>query len=124
MKICVTSRGENPDAPVDPKFGRAAYFIFVDTETGFFEAVRNPNAASGGGAGIQSGRLAAEKSVRVVITGNVGPNAFETLKAAGIDVITGASGKVREVVEAYKKKGYTPVEGPTTGPKSGMGGKS
>ncbi|MCG2720887.1 MAG: NifB/NifX family molybdenum-iron cluster-binding protein [Thermodesulfovibrionales bacterium] len=115
MKICVTAQGDNLDAPVDPRFGRCQYFVIVDTDTIEFEAIKNPNIDASGGAGIQSGQIMADRQVKAVVTGNVGPNAFETLNAAGISVITGASGNVRQAMEKYKKGELKPTQGPTTG---------
>lgn len=120
MKVCVTSQGDSLDAQVDPRFGRCQYFIVIDTDTSEFEAVPNPNAATAGGAGIQSGQLMAEKQVKAVLTGNVGPNAFQTLQAAAVDVITGVSGTVKEAVEKYKSGELKSTEGPSVGPKSGI----
>ena len=120
MKICVSSQGTTLDAQVDPRFGRCQYFLVVDASTLEHEAIKNPNIDSMGGAGIQSGQLMAEKHVKTVITGNVGPNAFQTLQAAGIEVITGASGSVREAVERYKKGELKLTQAPTTGSKHGM----
>jgi len=102
MKVCVTSEGNNLDSKVDPRFGRCQYFIIVDTDTLAFEAVQNPNIDSMGGAGIQSGQLIAGQQVKAVLTGNMGPNAFQTLQAANITVVTGISGSVKEAVEKYK----------------------
>ena len=90
MKICVTSQGDNLEAKVDPRFGRCPYFIIVDPETKEFEAIANPNIQALSGAGIQSAQLVAGKGVEAILTGNVGPNAFQTLQAAGIKVITQA----------------------------------
>jgi predicted Fe-Mo cluster-binding NifX family protein len=120
MKICVSSQGTTLDAQVDPRFGRCQYFLIIDKDTLEYEAVQNPNIDSMGGAGIQSGQLMAEKHVKTVITGNVGPNAFQTLKAAAIEVITGASGSVKEAVEKYKKGVLKLTQAPTTGSKFGM----
>ena len=103
MKICVTSQGDNLDAQVDPRFGRCPYFIIVDTDTSGFEAIQNPNINGMGGVGVQSGQFMSEKQVKAVLTGNVGPNAFQTLQAGDIEVITGVSGKVKETIEKYKK---------------------
>ncbi len=119
-KICITSEGSDLNSRVDPRFGRCEYFIIVDTDTLEFEAVKNPNIDSMGGAGIQSGQVVTGKGVKAVLTGNVGPNAFQTLQAAGIDVITGVSGTVKEVVEKYKKGGFKITSGPSVNSKFGM----
>ncbi len=123
MKICVTSEGKDLSSKVDPRFGRSQYFIIVDTETLKFEAVQNPNIGAMGGAGVQSGQLVANKQVKVVLTGNVGPNAFQTLRAGGIDVITGVSGTIKEAIEKYKKGEFRSTQGPSVNSKFGTRGK-
>jgi predicted Fe-Mo cluster-binding NifX family protein len=123
MRLCVTSQGDNLDSQVDARFGRCQYFIIVDTDTLEFKAINNPNIEATGGAGIQSGQFVAGKGVKTVLTGNVGPNAFQTLQAAGVDVITGASGKVKDVIEKYKKGELKPTQGPSVNSKFGMPGK-
>lgn len=124
MKICITSEGGNLDSKVDPRFGRCQYFIIVDTETLEFEAMGNPNIESMGGAGIQSAQLVASKQVKAVVTGNVGPNAFQTLQAAGIEVFTGASGTVKEAIEKYKKGEFKANSSASVGSKSGIPSKN
>ena len=121
MKICVTSQGDNLDAQVDPRFGRCPYFIIVDTDTSEFEAIQNPNVTGMGGVGVQSGQFMSEKQVKAVLTGNVGPNAFRTLQAAEIDVITGISGSVKEAVEKYKSGKLKPANDSSVESKFGMG---
>jgi len=123
MKICVTSCGKTLDSNVDSRFGRCAYFIFYDTEISNFEVEENNSAQFQGGAGIQSAQFVASKNVKAVLTGNVGPNAFQTLQAAGIEIFTGASGTVKEAVEKYKKGEFKAVSGPSVGSHSGMPGK-
>ncbi len=120
MKICISSQGNTLDSQVDPRFGRCQYFIIVDTDTLEFESVKNPNIDAMGGAGIQSGQLIASKNVKAVLTGNVGPNAFQTLQAVGIEVITGISGSVKEAIEKYKKGNFTVAQGPSTASHSSM----
>ena len=106
MKIAVSATGQDIEANVDPRFGRAQYFLIVDTETMQAEAVSNSNAMAGGGAGIASAQLVANKSAEVVLTGNCGPNAFSALAAVNVPVITGVSGKIKDAVEAYKAGKY------------------
>ena len=120
MKICVTSQGDNLDSQVDVRFGRCQYFIIVNTDTLEFESIKNPNIDAMGGAGIQSGQLVAATGAKAILTGNVGPNAFQTLQTAGIDVITGASGSIKDVIEKYKKGEFKPTQGPSVNSKFGM----
>ena len=103
MKVAVTSQGQELSSPVDSRFGRAKYFIVVDTETGDFSAAdnsQNLNAAQG--AGIQAGKNVVDLGAKAVITGHVGPKAFATLQAAGVAIYTGASGTVASAVEQFK----------------------
>jgi predicted Fe-Mo cluster-binding NifX family protein len=86
------------------------------------EAVENSQAQSMGGAGVQSGQLMAEKGVEAVLTGNAGPNAFRTLQAASVKIISGVSGTVKEVVEQYKKGELQATDNPTVESHFGMKG--
>lgn len=121
MKICVSATAKNLEAQIDPRFGRCPYFVIVDTETMQFEAC--PNIASGatGGAGIQAAQTIANKGAKVIITGNVGPNAFRALSSAGIEIVTGASGTVKEVVDKYRSGKLQRTGAPTVGGHFGMG---
>lgn len=121
MKLCVTAVAGSLDAQVDPRFGRCQFFVIIDSETMKFEAI--PNAALGAmhGAGIQAAQTIVGRGVTVLITGNIGPNAFDGLSAAGVKVVTGAAGTVREVVEKYKQGGLTETSMPTVRGHFGMG---
>jgi len=96
------------------------YFIVVDPETLDFESVKNPSLDASGGAGIQAGQVVASKGAKVVITGNVGPNAYQTLQAASISIFTGASGTVRQALEDHKNNRLTKAGGPSVDSKAGM----
>jgi predicted Fe-Mo cluster-binding NifX family protein len=122
VKICVTASGNTLDASVDPRVGRAAYFIIVDSETMAFEAVSNMAAGAMSGAGIQAAQTIASKGANVLITGNVGPNAFQALASAGIKIVVGAYGTVREVIEKYKRGELKGTGAPTVGGHFGRGG--
>jgi len=112
MKIAVTSTGPTLDDNVEARFGRCPYFLIIDTDTMQLEAIENPNMALGGGAGIQSAQLMSEKGVTTVLTGNCGPNAFNVFGQAGIQVIVGVSGPVRNAVEQFKAQGFSSASGP------------
>ena len=102
MKIAISAIGPDLDAEVDPRFGRCQYFVIVDPDTMQFESVENSSAMASGGAGIAAAQTVVNKGVEAVLTGNCGPNAYQVLSPAGIEVITGVSGKVRDAVQSYK----------------------
>jgi len=102
MKIAVTSTGTDIDSEVDPRFGRAAYILIVDSETFEFEALDNKeNVNALKGAGIQAAVAVNNKGADVLLTGFCGPNAFKAMNAAKIKVANDAKGTVREAVQAY-----------------------
>jgi predicted Fe-Mo cluster-binding NifX family protein len=103
------------------RFGRCPYFLVIDPDTMEFEAFPNPNISLGGGAGIQSAQLMADRDVAVVLTGNCGPNAIKTFGAAGIQVISGVSGPVREAVKQYISGTPVQTSVPNVDNSSGMG---
>jgi predicted Fe-Mo cluster-binding NifX family protein/ferredoxin len=112
MRIAVTATGPTLDDNVDPRFGRCRYFLMVDIESMKVDAMENPNLALGSGAGIQSAQTMSEQNVDAILTGNCGPNAFQTLSAAGIEVIVGVSGSVGKVVEQFKSGSLSSISGP------------
>ena len=102
MKIAVTSTGTDLDSQVDPRFGRAAYILIVDSETLDHEVLDNKeNVNALKGAGIQAAGMLSDKGAEVLLTGFCGPNAFKVLKAAKIGVANDAGGSVRDAVKAY-----------------------
>ena len=106
MKIAVTSKGTDLDAPVDPRFGRSAFILIVDSETFECQVLDNQeNVNAFKGAGIQAASALSEQGAEVLLTGYCGPNAFKTLAAAKIMVSNDANvyATVREAVEAFKQ---------------------
>ena len=103
MKVIVTSQGRELSSPVDRRFGRARCFLVVDTETSEVSAAdnsQNLNAAQG--AGIQAGKNVVDLGAEAVITGHVGPKAFATLQAGGVQVYTGATGTAADAIDQFK----------------------
>lgn len=103
MKVCFSSIGNNSDSILDPRFGRAAYFAIADTDTMEFDFIENTAAATGGAA-ITAGQMMVDKGVEAVVTGSVGPNAMDVLKAAGIKMYKGASLTIRENLEKFQEE--------------------
>lgn len=103
MKLVIASDGFAPTSLVAPRFGRAKYFLVVHTDTGHICPVDNKkNLNATQGAGIQSGRKVIELGAEAVITGDVGPKAYATLQAGGVNIFAGASGTVADAIEQFK----------------------
>ncbi|NLI80965.1 MAG: dinitrogenase iron-molybdenum cofactor biosynthesis protein [Deltaproteobacteria bacterium] len=103
MKIAVSVSGGDLDAQVDPRFGRASGFLLIDPETMDYEVVENKqNVNAPQGAGIQAAATIARAGASVLLTGHCGPKAFQTLQAAGVKVIVGVEGSVRDALEAFR----------------------
>lgn len=113
QKIAVTAGEPNLEAQVDPRFGRAPYFLIINPENMDFEVVSNQqNLQAAQGAGIQAAALVARHKPSALLTGYCGPKAFHTLKAAGIEVVVGVAGSVREAVQQFRSGKLTPAGGP------------
>lgn len=104
MKVAITATGTGIDSQVDPRFGRAQHILIVDENGKILEAVDNAqNLNAMRGAGIQAAKLLADRKVDVLMTGHCGPNAFTTLKAAGIKICTEQSGTVKETLDRLNR---------------------
>jgi predicted Fe-Mo cluster-binding NifX family protein len=103
MKIAITAQDKELTSEIDPRFGRARWLIVFNTEADDFEVYSNEvNLNAVQGAGIQTGQNIANLGVEAVITGNVGPNAFRTLRAAGVKIFLADKPTVAEAVESFK----------------------
>ena len=119
--IAVSANSPDLDTDIDPRFGRCQYLILVDPDTMNFEAVNNSGGMGSGGAGISTAQLIAGKGVEAILTGNCGPNAYQVLSAAGIKVITGVSGKVKDAIQSYKSGKLQASSQPNVAGHFGMG---
>lgn len=112
-KIAISANGQSLEAQVDPRFGRAPYFLLVNPETMEFEVVPNqPGMQAPQGAGIQAAALVARCHPAAILTGHCGPRAFQTLQTAGIQVILGVEGPVREALQNYRAGKLKSASGP------------
>ena len=122
MKVAVSAMGNDVTSQIDPRFGRCQNFLLVDTDT--LEAILLPNggAMASGGAGIQAAQAIVDSGAQAVISGNMGPNAFQVLAAAGVKVFTGANGSIANAVEMLKRGELQETNSPNVGSHAGMGG--
>jgi MinD superfamily P-loop ATPase/predicted Fe-Mo cluster-binding NifX family protein len=101
LKLAISAIEGHINAEVDPRFGRAAFFLIVDTDTMAVKAIRNPNLEALLGAGIQSAELVAREGAEVVLTGECGVHAFAALSRLGVKVVTGVTGRVADAIRTF-----------------------
>ena len=114
MKIAVSASGKTLQDQVDVRFGRAPYFLIVDGDQ--VEVIENPNLSAGGGVGVQTSQMLADRGVEAVIAGNFGPKAFGVLEAAGIKAYSVEGKKVKEAIELIKEGRLQPMEAANKAP--------
>ena len=116
MRIAISAQGPDLTSPVDPRFGRASHFIVYDTDSASFEVLSNTgNAAAAQGAGIQAAQMVADKSVDLVVSGNMGPKAYEALKVAGVKMVAWSDGTVNEAIEMIQGGKYEVLDSANVG---------
>ena len=104
MKIAVSSQGTGLDSQIDPRFGRAAYILIIDTVSSGVEVIDNAkNLNAFKGAGIQAAAMVSDSGAEVLLTGFCGPNAFKTLQAAGVKVANDVTGTVSDAVKVFNE---------------------
>jgi predicted Fe-Mo cluster-binding NifX family protein len=120
MKIAISSTGKDMNSQIDPRFGRCAYFMILQTDDMSFEVIENEFKSLGGGAGIQAAGFVHSKEVKAVLTGNCGPNAMNVFDECKVQVFPVQSGLIKDCVEQFKKGGLSPSVNPTVAEKAGM----
>lgn len=120
MKIIVTSEGKDLESNVDQRFGRARYFILVDTDSMEYRVIENEGAQQSSGAGVKASQIVIDSGAKYVLTGNCGPTSFDVLRSGGVEVIVGVSGKVKEAVEKFKRGELKPDKGPNVSSHHGL----
>jgi len=103
MKVAITSQDRDMNSQVDPRFGRAEFFVVVDTESDdVFVHDNSQNVDALHGAGTQAAQTVAELGAEAVVTGNIGPKAHAALQAGGVKIYVGATGTVAEALQKFK----------------------
>lgn len=124
MKVAVSSIGQTIDSPMDPRFGRAAYFLVVDSETMQFSVIDNIARSASGGAGIAAAQAVIDAKSDAVITGQLGPNALNVLSDAGLELYQGIDSTVFDKMVRLNQNKLARIKssGPAHQGMSGMGG--
>ena len=113
MRIAIASTGRTLDSEVDRRFGRAAYFVIIDTETMDFSTFRNDRIAAEEEAGVGAAKAVAGAGVQSVLTGNCGANAERILRNVGVRLYSGVKGTVLEATELFQSGKLIEVRGPS-----------
>jgi predicted Fe-Mo cluster-binding NifX family protein len=116
MKIAISTSTADLDSLVDPRFGRAASFVIVDTETEEWNAYPNPALNASGGAGVQAAQFITEHGAQAAISGDFGPNAYSALVAAGVKMFLAPASEpltARELLARYRRGQLQQVSAPT-----------
>lgn len=105
MVIIVSAQQDSMDSAVDPRFGRCQWLIKVDTETLAWEALPNPGVGRSGGAGVAAAQFVVDQAAEVVASGDFGPNAAATFRAANIEMrlFTPDVATVKQAVESFQQ---------------------
>ena len=109
MKIAVSCLGRTLEEPLDKRFGRAAYFLVIDSDTLKYSVIDNSAQSSSGGAGIAAAQLVLDHGVEAIVTGQIGPNAMDVFKATNISLYQGVPGTAYENVVAFNQNKLTPI---------------
>jgi predicted Fe-Mo cluster-binding NifX family protein len=111
MKIVISATNNDLSAHVDRQFGRCPWFLFVDTESLRYEAIRNESADAASGAGTACAQLVLGKEVVAVISGQVGPNAYAVLKQGDVQIfIAPHDVSVRQAIDKYNNSELQQME--------------
>ncbi len=103
MQIAISLQEDRGlDSPVNPIFGRCPFFMFVDVDNGHFVTRTNAAQSAAGGAGVQAAQMIAGNHVDAVISGKLGPKAYDVLASAGIAIYTFSGGSVEEALKAFR----------------------
>jgi predicted Fe-Mo cluster-binding NifX family protein len=112
MEICITATSDNLDCKVDRRFGRCKYFIFIDPATTKYRAIPNPALNESGGVGIKAATIVLKYAPAAVITGLIGDNALNVLKASSAKVYSCGNVSVREALEMYRSEKLESIDAP------------
>ncbi len=112
MLIAITALENSLQSEIDPRFGRAAFYMIVNTETDEVTVHNNSDGISASnGAGTGAAQTLSEYGVEALYTGSVGPKAAAVLEKARIQYNENITGTIQGVIDLLKK-GDIPQKAP------------
>ena len=112
---------------LNPRFGRCDSFTFVSIEDKSIKevkAVSNMASNAMGGAGIQAAQTIGNHGASIVIVGNLGPNAAQSLSALNLKIYQAPNEQVtvKKAIELYIEGKLQEMNSSNVGAHHGMGG--
>lgn len=110
MHLLISAQQPGLDSPVEKRFGRAPWLIKIESDSQLWEALENPGVNQSGGAGVAAAQFAIDHNIDAVISGDFGPNAARTFRAAKIPMFCFSQGimTIQDAVEAYNQGTLNP----------------
>jgi predicted Fe-Mo cluster-binding NifX family protein len=103
MKVAISSQDKRRDSPVELWFGRAAYYLIVDTDNMIFDAIENENAGDPPDiAEVHAARLVIDAGAKAVLTGNCSYEVRRMFADAGVRLFQSVPGTVQQTVEQFQ----------------------
>lgn len=120
MKIAITSLGGTKDSKIDTRFGRCSDISILSEEGELIKSVANPGAQARRGAGVRAAQKLVDEEVKILITGNIGPNALNLLQQSNIKVFIAPAGlKAIEAFDKYQNNDLEEAQEATGPPRRG-----
>lgn len=110
MIIMVSSTGNSKSNVCDPRFGRCQYFVKFDTESNAYEFIENKAVNSSQGAGIAAAQIVVDEKADFLLTGNLGPKAFQVINASNIKAFRTSGQTVEETIQSFDEHTYEMIQ--------------
>jgi len=102
MVIAIAANSKDPESIVGSRFCTAKYFHLIDSQTHDIRVIENKEAnCELSEVEQKAADLIIDNGVKMVLAGQCGPLAFNSLSAAGIQVIAAVHEKIKEATNDY-----------------------
>ncbi len=104
MKVGIVTEGDDLSSFVAEDFGRAPYFLIVDSETMDYEVVGNEFKDAAEGAGMLVADAIVGLGLEAVIVGGIGPHGYDRLTGAGLTVSFDEDGPAEMALKNFLRR--------------------